>query len=410
MAFLGLMALVPMVLFFVLWAPAPSMSAAAAASGLRIRVMEGQGGAFAFTAPDWLGALWALGVGLMFARTLGGWWVVRDLLREEAETLPEAWLRQVQSMASRLAIRRPVQVRLSATLRLPLSARALRPVVWLPLSTLTHLTPSQLEALLAHELAHVARLDWIWNGLQRLIEALLFFHPGVWWLSKAIRQEREHACDDVAVALCGDAIALAEALATLEGLRTPPHVLALAANGGSLMERIQRQLSPTPPPRLRWGFPACLLALFGAGALMAATHREVPQSKPATPKAATSAEVELSPGSTCIVEDDVDGVHRVYKKAMDRQGRVSESYREDGRDKPVTDAVRRWIAEEEHKAAEEEKKARLEESLEPEDCDDEETPAPPRPPAPRQGGVQGRVTTPPPPPAPPMPPPAPPKV
>lgn len=319
--------------------------------------------------PAWMPQLWLVGVTLMLARTAGGWWRVRGLLEAPTEPLPEVWRLRVAALAARLGIRRRLEIRLSGTLAQPLTARCWRPVVWLPVSALTHLPPAQLEALLAHELAHVARLDWVWNGLQRLIESLLFFHPGVWWLSRRIRQEREHACDDVAVALCGDAIALAEALATLEGLRSETRVLALAATGGSLMERIRRLLSPTPPPAFRWGLPLGLLALLGTGAYLAARGPHPAQAAPkATPKAAPAPPAtpvpgaDLRPGSAYIVEDDEGGIRRVYKKAMDAQGRVTESYREDGKDKPVTEEVRRWLADLARRAAEEEARAEAEEA------------------------------------------------
>ena len=82
------------------------------------------------------------------------------------------------------------------------------------------LTPAQVEAILAHELAHIRRHDYAVNVLQTLAETLLFYHPAVWWVSKRIRVEREHCCDDIAVAICGDPIGYAQALAELETWRT----------------------------------------------------------------------------------------------------------------------------------------------------------------------------------------------
>ena len=96
----------------------------------------------------------------------------------------------------------------------------LKPVVLLPASALAALTPQQLEAILAHELAHIRRHDYLVNLLQTLVETLLFYHPAVWWLSRRIRIERENCCDDLAVSLCGDPVAYAAALADLEALRS----------------------------------------------------------------------------------------------------------------------------------------------------------------------------------------------
>ena len=110
----------------------------------------------------------------------------------------------------------------------------------LPVSALAALSPRQVEAILAHELAHIRRHDYLVNLLQTLVETLLFYHPAVWWLSRRIRAERENCCDDLAVSLCGDPYAYAKALADLEELRGTSGRLVLAATGGSLLQRVRR--------------------------------------------------------------------------------------------------------------------------------------------------------------------------
>src|SRR5690606_9929357 len=108
------------------------------------------------------------------------------------------------------------------------------------------LTAEQLRAILAHELAHVRRYDYLVNLLQSVVETLLFYHPAVWWVSRRIRIEREHCCDDLAVAACGDRLTYARALAEMEHLRGGRTMLAAAATGGSLLSRIQRLIgAPT---------------------------------------------------------------------------------------------------------------------------------------------------------------------
>src|SRR5207237_4946041 len=104
----------------------------------------------------------------------------------------------------------------SALVDVPTVVGWLRPAILLPIAALASLSPEQVEAILAHELAHIRRHDYAVNVLQTFAETLLFYHPAVWWVSKRIRVEREHCCDDVAVAVCGDAVCYAEALATLE--------------------------------------------------------------------------------------------------------------------------------------------------------------------------------------------------
>ena len=148
----------------------------------------------------------------------------------------------------------------------------LTPVVLLPASALAGLTPQQIEAILAHELAHIRRHDYLVNLLQTLVETLLFYHPAVWWLSRRIRVERENCCDDLAVSLCGDPVAYAAALADLEELRSSNRTLALAATGGSLLQRVRRLLGAPShagraPGWLAAGLAVMVLSVLSASAM-----------------------------------------------------------------------------------------------------------------------------------------------
>jgi uncharacterized protein (TIGR03435 family) len=143
----------------------------------------------------------------------------------------------------------------------------LRPYILLPISALTGLGESELQAIIAHELAHVKRYDYLVNLLQNAIETLLFYHPAVWWLSGGIREERERCCDDLAVALCGDPILYAEALARLEEMRGIPEP-ALAATGGDLLARIRRLTGKSETPRHRL-IPSSLASLAAAACVIA---------------------------------------------------------------------------------------------------------------------------------------------
>ena len=300
-------------------------------------------GAHLIAAPAWLPWLWFSGVAVMLMRLIGGGLMVRQLNRQSFTPLAPAWQARVDALRHAMGIHREVAVRLLQGLGLPCSAGAWRAVIWLPISMLTQLAPDQIEALLAHELAHVRRLDWIWNGAQRVIEALLFYHPAVWWLSRRIRQERENACDDLAVAACGDAIVLAEALANLEKLRTPAHVFTLSADGGSLMQRVTRLISPHTPARLGWNVPVAMLAVLFSGALVAA------QTAPAvnhvlagtTPTVVSSkSTIENSFGTNGLFL----GGWRAYNESVSPQGGVTESYTVNGHPARIDAGARQWIA------------------------------------------------------------------
>lgn len=361
----------------------------------------------AFASPMWLAWFWAAGVLVMMVRLAGGGWVLRSLGRQYFEPLPAAWGTRVEALRGALGISRAVTVKVLGAIEQPFSSHAWRPVVWLPVSMLTRLAPEQIEALLAHELAHIARLDWVWNGLQCLIETLLFFHPMVWWLSRRVRQEREHACDDLAVAVCGDPVIVAEALASVERLRRPLPRLVLAANGGALMQRVRRLLGADSAPGIRWSVAAGFAALTCASALIA-THSSFAAERPAetasqaaamtpspTPQAAAAPAAAPGPAAGSAHESwwtyvgdsmrikVIDSDHtRDYHSWVDLKGEPHETYRVDGRSMPIDAGVRQWIAM--HHAE----------------------PAPPKPPAPPRPPAPPAPPAPPPPevPAPPPPP------
>src|SRR6266581_2618140 len=217
----------------------------------------------------WIVVAWLAGVVILSIRLVSGWLVTRRLSTVGTRPVPHACRVALARLVVRLRVTRPVRVLESAVIQVPAVIGWLRPVVLLPASALTGLTPLQLDALLAHELAHVRRYDYLVNLLQSVIETLLFYHPAVWWASQQVREEREHCCDDLAVVVCGDAHLYATALLGMERLRvaTPGFALAAAGRGGSLMGRIRRLVAPVQTeifPRWMAGVIAVTLALGGA--------------------------------------------------------------------------------------------------------------------------------------------------
>ena len=156
---------------------------------------------------------------LLSLRLAAGWVIVERLRRRSTRAVSAALASRVARMARQLRVSRPVRALESAIVDVPTVVGWLRPVILLPASALAGLSPAQLEAVIAHELAHVRRHDYLVNLLQAVVETLLFYHPAVWWLSHRIRIERENCCDDLAVELCGDRVDYARALADLEELR-----------------------------------------------------------------------------------------------------------------------------------------------------------------------------------------------
>ncbi len=146
------------------------------------------------------------------------------------------------------------RVRQSVLVHAPLVIGWLKPIVLLPPSVVTGLSTSQLEAVLAHELAHVRRLDYVVNVIQSLIETLFFYHPAVWWLSRRVRIEREYCCDDLAVSLLRNRADYGRALLAISQLRGSSGVLSVAASGGSLLDRVRRLAVTTNQPTTMMSF------------------------------------------------------------------------------------------------------------------------------------------------------------
>jgi beta-lactamase regulating signal transducer with metallopeptidase domain len=220
----------------------------------------------------WLVGAWLLGVVVLSLRLLVGWRVVQRLKRLAVSPVAEVWQSKLKDLAARLRILRPVKLVESALIEVPTVIGWFRPMILLPISLLTRLTPQQLEAILAHELAHIHRHDYLVNLIQTAIETLLFYHPAVWWISGLIRAEREHCCDDLALSLCNNAVTYVTALAAMEELRASP-TLTVAATGGSLLSRIRRiAVGPgnVSYRSTRWG--ASLIALMVIGSLGLTTY------------------------------------------------------------------------------------------------------------------------------------------
>lgn len=190
--------------------------------------------------------IWLLGVAFFVLRLLGGIAYVQHLKHHRVLPLAPAWQHRLDELASQLRLKRPIRLMESALARAPMVVGYLRPVILLPIGAVNGLSPGQVEAVLAHELAHICRRDYLFNILQSLIEALYYFNPAVWWISANIRMERENCCDDIAVALCGNSLAYAKALVKIEeaSRRNPRMAMALARKGkGRLLHRVKRILN-----------------------------------------------------------------------------------------------------------------------------------------------------------------------
>jgi beta-lactamase regulating signal transducer with metallopeptidase domain len=221
----------------------------------------------------WLVVAWFAGAVVLLIRLAGGSFVAARLRSNANRPTPHHLQDALNRIAVQLGVAYPVRLLVSSLVEAPAVVGWLRPVILMPVGALTGLAPEYIEALLAHELAHIRRHDYLVNVLQSVVEAVLFYHPAIWWVSNQIRKERELCCDDLAVAASGDALTYVRALADLESCR-PTHVrAAVAANGGSLLDRIRRLADPLQPVSHTVigpvaSFVVTLMVLSGAGVVV----------------------------------------------------------------------------------------------------------------------------------------------
>ena len=218
--------------------------------------------------------IWMIGVGALLLRMAAGLLRVHQLQHIAFASSASRWQNTADQIARQLGVHLPVRVVETTQIDAPTALGWFRPVILLPIAALTNLTPVQVEAILTHELIHVRRHDYIVNVLQTITETILFYHPAVWWVSRQIRTEREHCCDDVAVQVCDSPVEYAAALAELEEWRSREVSLAVAATGGPLTDRVRRLLEVPVDHDARsinWVVPVGLTLALAAGVYVLST-------------------------------------------------------------------------------------------------------------------------------------------
>ncbi|MHC4403457.1 MAG: M56 family metallopeptidase, partial [Planctomycetota bacterium] len=300
---LGFMALLPVATFCLVESPAALAATDAAGGGASmvgdessemgtglVLPLEGVGGtrgpatdptedaALMSAWIDWIGQIrpclpwvvvgWCVGVLVLSVRLTADWLSVARLVRRHVQPVTDSVRHRAERLCESLKIRHAVTLLESAVVHVPTVVGFWRPVILLPVSALVGLPPAQFESLVAHELAHIRRYDYLANMVQSVVETLLFYHPAVWWLSDRIRTERENCCDDVAVSVVGNRLLYAQALVDMAKLRNRQRDLAVAASGSDLRSRIQRVMgiSTDGPSRPAiWWIGGALLMILALG-------------------------------------------------------------------------------------------------------------------------------------------------
>jgi len=193
--------------------------------------------------------IWMMGVFVLLLRLIGQLAYVQRLGSYATATFPKVWQGRIDELQMRMGILRPVKSLLSARVQSPLTYGWLRPVLLLPAKVFHSLEDNQIYAILAHELAHIKRNDFLVNLLQQIMATLFFYHPGVWWMSTRIQEEREHSCDDLAIQMTRHPVGYAKTLIQLEESQFYAPAVAMALKGKEkqggtgFRQRINRLLS-----------------------------------------------------------------------------------------------------------------------------------------------------------------------
>lgn len=190
--------------------------------------------------------MWVLGVTVFMLRLLGGLSYIYYLKSRMNFPADEYWVEMIENLSKKAGLNQGVELVESAMVRTPMVVGHLKPMILFPMGVINRLSPEEVEAILAHELAHVLRKDYIFNILQSVIEALFYYHPAVWWLSSQIGNERESACDEIAINLIQSKMNYARALVAIQEMAYFPMTPALAFAGqrkSQFLIRMQRILN-----------------------------------------------------------------------------------------------------------------------------------------------------------------------
>ncbi len=191
--------------------------------------------------------VWLIGFLFFAVRMAGGFMQLRQLRQRDIFPVDQLVQNKLNGLIRRTAIRQSVRVMESALVKVPVLLGHLKPLILIPVGTINLLSAEEVEAVLAHELAHIIRRDFSMNLFFTFVEILFYYHPGVWLMAATIRTERENCCDDTALLLCKKPMAYARALYKLEAAhqsaRLPGLALSFSSKKKQLLHRVRRILN-----------------------------------------------------------------------------------------------------------------------------------------------------------------------
>lgn len=256
--------------------------------------------------------LWLMGMVIFTLRFLGGLAYSQRLKHSQHSPMDFEWEEVMNEIQTQFNITQNIQLVESKLVAVPMVIGYLKPMILFPFGVINQLSISEVEAVLAHELAHIKRYDYLVNIVQSIIETLLFFHPAIWWISGEIRRERENCCDDLALEIV-DNLTFAKALAILEQFRLnsiyqrkPQFSMAAITNKNQLLNRVQRILNQPQKNQnnFRGFFAACILLISFVATSLDAQQVEAiePKNKSEFPTILT--EVDVIESKNIVSEEE----------------------------------------------------------------------------------------------------------
>ena len=276
--------------------------------------------------------IWLVGTTLLLLRLVVGFTHVQSLKVQQVHPISA----DIQALMNTLIekTRMPATIKLleSARATVPMTIGWIKPVVLLPVGIASGLTINQLEAILAHELAHIKRYDYLVNIFQNFVEILFFFHPATWFISGKVRDERENCCDDFAVEICGDSLVLAKALTQVASFQQQPLLaMAFGAKRQTFMDRIKRIIGINDSKPMSYGNWAAVLGMILVVALgVVYAQKEVVKeesviSKSVIGKSVSETTITNQNSKTTLIVTDSASLEEVEVE-MERLGKEMEKY------------------------------------------------------------------------------------
>lgn len=227
----------------------------------------------------WAAGAYLAGLIAMLARLLHGFAASARMRRLGEQVDASAWTSGLKKMTGTLGVRVQPVLEWSRDVAAPVIIGFAKPAILLPVALASRLTPEQVEAVLAHELAHLKRRDTWALAVQRVGETILFFHPAVWWMSRQMEVAREEACDDLVLAAGCDPADYAEALVICSecrleredvSVRLTSRLAATGRNAKQLRRRVLRLLGGGDEGAVRLGRTGWVLGLLLVGGMVVA--------------------------------------------------------------------------------------------------------------------------------------------